>query len=322
MVPRRAGTRPVMGMGPGAAPAFWKDAMRHGSVIDGLPAARIDVVEGDRGLTLTHRPSGDSVLRPMFVEGAGTASWMEELVAFLARHPRDLPLYDASGDCLGHARDLPAAGGGFEPGDLVVTVGGPASRRVMSAFEDGPPTNRDYDLADLAYRLEDGTTLRYAQMQGTWVARDAGGTVRAARRPLPGEDAVTSRIAPVDALLAGLDAARGMFRPEGPVYVAVDEAPTSARRGLYARMRSVEVHVEAQEGALGADPSPGTVPGALVALVEARDLLAEIEAGHAAAYPSRRREVARIAMRRQRLDAVVEGLRERGIEPGGPGPGM
>lgn len=273
------------------------------------PEQHWEIERDDLRITFRHQPSGRAIFRPTSLEGPQCQVWLDRFAAKLALHSDTHLVYDRYGRVEADARDFPATGGGFDVGDLVVLTDGSgrtSALKVVGSFEWGPRTNREADVAPLAYVLENGRTLRYSQMDVAWEASAHVGVVKA-RRVLPSEDAVALR-RPLPATLAeACDVASETLRHatrNNPCWSTRLEEAEAAREALSLLEADVEEF-----------PTDENVAKAYEAIVAARDLLGTVARIGREDLPEDTRARDSDARLLLKLDGVIEAAAERGAAP-------
>lgn len=270
------------------------------------PEQRWEIERDERRVTFRHQPSGRALFRPTSLEGPDCKVWHDRFAAFLELHKGAHLVYDWRGRVEGDARDFPSVDGGFSVGDFVVLTdryGETSALKVVGSFEWGPRTNREADMAPLAYVLENGRTLRYSQIDVAWEASANVGVVKA-RRVLPGEDAEALR-RPLPATLAeACDVASETLRHatrNNPCWSTRLEEAEAAREALSLAGGDIEE-----------TPSDENVAKAYEALVATRDLLAIVARIGREDLPEDTRARESDARLLLKLDGIVEAAAERG----------
>ncbi len=276
------------------------------------PERHWEIERDELRVTFRHQPSGLTIFRPTSLEGPQCQVWLDRFAAFLALHSDAHLVYDRRGRVEADARDLPATGGGFAVGDLVVLAderGETSALKIVGSFEWGPRTNREADVAPLAYFLENGRTLRYSQMDVAWDASANVGVVKA-RRVLPGEDPEALR-RPLPATLAeacrvASETLRHATR-SNPCWSTRLEEAEEAREALSVAGAEVEE-----------SPTDENVARAYEAVAAARELLARVARIGREDLPEDTRARESDARLLLKLDGIVEAAAERGAVPAGP----
>jgi len=283
-------------------------------------------------LRLTHYPSGFTCLRHDWMTGRDAARWVDKLRECSDAHPEARYVYDGRGELVGDLRDMPAFGGGFAVGDLVLTRsrgdrgGGLTAREVVAVRGDGDAAHHDADDAATSYVLEDGSPLYFSGHEGGWMTHALDGRAfERAFRPHPSQDpgemretdaAFVARV--LGKLWAGLD--RNERFHSYAAGTAAEEGREEGFRARYAALRDGISRIRGDLAAAGPEGEGTQAAGLAEPLLDAFEaLVGDVQDIRRRLSPSSGHDDARIGEQLPLLEALRLGMRRRGLLPESPG---